>query len=365
MNVGRNDPCWCGSGNKYKKCHLHREEAIPFTTQEVLTSARKALQSERLCLDRNASTGTCDGPIVRAHTIQRNGGLSRIARDGYVVWLQSDVAKPLQPQVVGIKLASTFTGFCRKHDCETFAPLETIPFTFAAVQCCLLGYRSVCMELYKKRGFLKELDLMREMDRGRDVPSQVLTQSQIRGFRKGTDAALRELNAYKSIYESMLEKQEFSRMGYYALEFDRQPEIMCSGLFSPETDFQGGNLQDLANVDELAEQLSISVIPTDLGGAAVFAWIKDKRGGMERFIESLDAFPDERILHMLIQLVLETCENTCISPDWWHARNEIEMGKILTRVASLGFDDPHDLMDDGLTVVDWKVLGRHIAFHRS
>ena len=23
---GRNDPCWCGSGRKYKKCHLPDEE---------------------------------------------------------------------------------------------------------------------------------------------------------------------------------------------------------------------------------------------------------------------------------------------------------------------------------------------------
>ncbi|MDX8519001.1 SEC-C metal-binding domain-containing protein [Mesorhizobium dulcispinae] len=22
--LGRNDPCWCGSGQKYKKCHLNR-----------------------------------------------------------------------------------------------------------------------------------------------------------------------------------------------------------------------------------------------------------------------------------------------------------------------------------------------------
>jgi len=22
----RNDPCWCGSGRKYKKCHLHEDE---------------------------------------------------------------------------------------------------------------------------------------------------------------------------------------------------------------------------------------------------------------------------------------------------------------------------------------------------
>ncbi|HEY6005868.1 MAG TPA: SEC-C metal-binding domain-containing protein, partial [Anaeromyxobacter sp.] len=24
---GRNDPCWCGSGQKYKKCHLDSDEA--------------------------------------------------------------------------------------------------------------------------------------------------------------------------------------------------------------------------------------------------------------------------------------------------------------------------------------------------
>ena len=23
---GRNDPCWCGSGKKYKKCHLEADE---------------------------------------------------------------------------------------------------------------------------------------------------------------------------------------------------------------------------------------------------------------------------------------------------------------------------------------------------
>ncbi len=23
---GRNDPCWCGSGKKYKKCHLPQDD---------------------------------------------------------------------------------------------------------------------------------------------------------------------------------------------------------------------------------------------------------------------------------------------------------------------------------------------------
>ncbi|MDD9937416.1 MAG: SEC-C metal-binding domain-containing protein, partial [Myxococcales bacterium] len=25
--LGRNDPCWCGSGKKYKSCHLRSDEA--------------------------------------------------------------------------------------------------------------------------------------------------------------------------------------------------------------------------------------------------------------------------------------------------------------------------------------------------
>ncbi len=25
-NLGRNDECWCGSGRKYKRCHLEEDE---------------------------------------------------------------------------------------------------------------------------------------------------------------------------------------------------------------------------------------------------------------------------------------------------------------------------------------------------
>jgi tetratricopeptide (TPR) repeat protein len=33
-NIGRNDPCPCGSGKKYKKCCLHREEQLSLTSLE-------------------------------------------------------------------------------------------------------------------------------------------------------------------------------------------------------------------------------------------------------------------------------------------------------------------------------------------
>ena len=26
VRMGRNDPCWCGSGKKYKKCHFESDQ---------------------------------------------------------------------------------------------------------------------------------------------------------------------------------------------------------------------------------------------------------------------------------------------------------------------------------------------------
>lgn len=40
--LGRNDPCWCGSGKKYKKCHLSKDQRDRF---EAAHSARVASQT--------------------------------------------------------------------------------------------------------------------------------------------------------------------------------------------------------------------------------------------------------------------------------------------------------------------------------
>jgi hypothetical protein len=34
--LGRNDPCWCGSGQKYKKCHSERDR-LYFAQQRAQT----------------------------------------------------------------------------------------------------------------------------------------------------------------------------------------------------------------------------------------------------------------------------------------------------------------------------------------
>ncbi|MGO9646843.1 MAG: SEC-C metal-binding domain-containing protein [Terriglobales bacterium] len=52
--IGRNDPCWCESGKKYKKCHLDREfeTPIPLGAIEQRTIAESNIE---LCLHPSAS----------------------------------------------------------------------------------------------------------------------------------------------------------------------------------------------------------------------------------------------------------------------------------------------------------------------
>ena len=49
VNLGRNDPCWCGSGKKYKKCHLaSNEEAGPPRAAPEARSGGRSAKEESL-----------------------------------------------------------------------------------------------------------------------------------------------------------------------------------------------------------------------------------------------------------------------------------------------------------------------------
>ncbi|MFC1850403.1 SEC-C metal-binding domain-containing protein [candidate division CSSED10-310 bacterium] len=41
-NIGRNDICWCGSGLKYKRCHLSADSEIKASQRSAKLKAQKA-----------------------------------------------------------------------------------------------------------------------------------------------------------------------------------------------------------------------------------------------------------------------------------------------------------------------------------
>src|SRR4051794_32205609 len=77
-----NEPCWCGSGKKFKKCHRDRQTEQPVQ----LWDAELQYQNEKsgTCLYVDAVPGNeCGKPAIGSHTVPRSM-LSLIAPDGHV-----------------------------------------------------------------------------------------------------------------------------------------------------------------------------------------------------------------------------------------------------------------------------------------
>lgn len=362
----RNDLCWCGSGKKYKKCHMKREKAERIKISEMIETTQKAF-GQKLCLHPRVSKTECKGNIVKAHTVQR-AVLARIAEDGHVYGFLPDASvfksmgskeQVLAPSKIGINTASTFTGFCAKHDNETFCPIEAGDFICCAEHAFLLGYRALCRELFAKKAALDFSGLFRNIDSGQPLPVQVAIQRFAHPFIEGTKAGHSALVTIKTDYDVILERKDFGSVKYYAILFDHYPDILCSGGFWPEFDFSCKKVQNLLTPNP--ESMQFSLITMEKGGLAVFTWL-EKKGVCEQFINSLHTMSDTDLSHALVRFTFEYFENTYFKTSWWENLTEDQRIKLHERMAmvnSITMEHQTDcLIDDHLRVVNWKILER-------
>ena len=362
--LGRNEPCWCGSELKYKRCHLNRASEPPITIQEEKEAVRQTF-GKKYCIHPKAGN-ECSGNIVKAHTIQKKGfGLSRIARNGQVyryahIRPSGSATKVFGADLVHITNASTFTGFCSFHDNSTFQEIENNPFQVTEEHTFLLSYRAVAKEVFLKRAQFELIKFLRTLDRGKDTESQQHVQKYLDVWGNlGVVAGLKELEHHRQIYDNALMISDFSDVHYYVIELDRIPDFMCSGTVQPDYDFHGNVLQDWTDTTIMLDHITLSLIATDKGGAAVFSWC-GKNEASEKLVKSLHSLADDQIPHALVRYVFENFENVYASPAWWEALDKATQKKLLARLLSTLNTRRTSacLKDDGLRVVSWKVTDR-------
>ena len=365
--LGRNDPCWCGSGKKFKRCHLNRESEKPVAFWDAAREFRKVFAA-KTCLAPEGWRSDCSKTVARAHTVPRAGSLSHIAREGHVYSFVPSLENLKKhhgvcfPELRGIKRASTFTGFCSKHDDAIFAAIEKQPFSAAPEQCFLLGYRALAREIFTKLAAASLIDLRRTMDRGKPLEEQLDIQTLNFLYEIGVAAGLRDNAHYKSIYDEILQTQDFSAVRYYVIEVAGAPDVMCSAAVFPEQDFNGLELQDIGDITTTPDLLSFTSFFGGNAGAIVFAWTADSDRTCERLIESLHAIDDTHVTAALLRLFFEHCDNVHMRPDWWERLKDSSRQALVQRMAASVNPEtsrPNAILaDDGLQVPSWTVLRR-------
>ena len=363
MKQGRNERCWCGSGLKYKHCHLKRKDESAPSLEEML-QVQRGLGKRKLCMHPEASPTVCSSTIVNAHTIQRSGPLAAIAENNEVMTFSADLVPMLKSggipveRLVRIRSASTFTGFCEKHDGPTFAPFETVPFTGTREQCFLMGYRALCRELYAKTDQVEFMPAVRELDRGLSEDEQFMFQAARSIHELMSRVGCNDLMREKSIYDAILLSRDFSSLEACILTLDRCPDVVTSSFLPPTKDFNDNVLQDLSEVTVPVHGVGFNLLSTESGGVAVFTWLKSAEHVGRKLVSSLQAIDINRQADAIIRFAFSQTDNSHFSKSWWNRRSEQEKEGIRRLIAQdiHPFGESTSLIDDGFRTAEFAVI---------
>jgi hypothetical protein len=346
-------PCWCGSGKKWKWCHKGRD-AMRAPAYGELHAKMLDEAKNGICMHPEAPA-MCSRKIVKAHTVQKNGGLSAIAERGHVISalagynaLARNVGQ-LVPTPVGINSASTFFGFCSAHDAKFFRPAEYNLLGLTNEVAFLLAYRAMSYEYYAKLLAERWHPIQAMADCGQPFDRQVAIQMQFHWVLQGTRLAIQDFVGVKQRFDTAWMEQRYHEISFFAVEFEHCMPIVGCGGFAPEFDFLGRTQQHLGRLE--IENVYFNWTVIDGRSVAIFAWLQSEHPYCRDFVESFKQLPCSDYANALIRMSFEHIENIYFRPSWWNALKPEIREKLVLKMRNGTISGEHsapNLLSDGL-----------------
>ena len=257
---------------------------------------------------------------------------------------------------MGINRASTFLGFCGLHDYEMFKSVENGSIVLTSETAFLLSFRAVAYETLQKEAALRNIDILRDFDKGKPFWQQCEIQNYINMSAEGTKRGLDDLKRWKHEYDKAFLNHEFEKYQFYCVAFAETLPVVACGAFYPEFDFRGQPLQRIGRGDASFEHITFNLTVINGHGVAALGWIAGDEGPAASFASSFAAIPSRQKASAAVRLAFEYLENTFLRPTWWQSMSELRRDVVLRHAASgLGHGPertPVSLQDDGFAF--WK-----------
>ncbi len=363
----RNAPCWCGSGKKYKKCHLDRDVQPKDNPWDAVEANRKAFTQKKCCA-HGLGLGPCEGGIIKAHTVSRGPNLAKIAKNGHVQHYTASIAKmnknagKLSVEKIGINDASTFLGFCRKHDQELFSCIENEPFTGRPDQCLAVAYRTMSRELYGKDAASHLRETLRGADKGMKIPEQLIYQVMRDEINMGNEAARRELKATYDALTSALVHNRLDVLRSVVFELSAPLPFMFAGAWTPFSDLYGRELQS-GDADELLDQVFFSSFSGEHSGMICISWRDTNHAPGKVIADQIETLPVDQQTSACLQILMKHVENIFFDPDWFKSLDE-KQRKQLDTLAASGMDFMGSIPTAAVRLdIDFKLPTVFRSFH--
>jgi len=265
----------------------------------------------------------CSKTAIRSHSQQKEKQLRSIATDGCVYAMQrsiyQSIKNPDEPLIIskqGLSEASTFPGFCEKHDKDLFHPIDNSQIAENSEQAFLIFMRSFCYEIAQKRRGLKWMNGLIEL-------LETLGNNNLREVEIMRDG-IKHFTELDSVYYldrlwAAYCSRNFEIVETKWITANKNIGISSSCIFTPHVNAHElyenymckGKPQPLLSFNVIPEQQkSHIVISWFKEHAELTSWIKDRicsNDSIEEFV-NYGAFAES--------------EDTCISPVVWESLSD-------------------------------------------
>lgn len=272
MKIGRNEPCPCGSGKKYKKCCLNKSDEQRLAEAVIRSSDNLKKEAHiKQCLHPNKDE--CDEKIVKAHAIQNNRILNKISEKGMVIFMDGVQHLLFQTaEAKGRKVATIFTGFCKYHDKTLFQEIEDKPFACTPKQLFLLTYRTLAWHYHKKQEQINAEAIYYEKmcQEGYDFAKSEGFLEYLTMLSVGHSDNDRE----KKSFDAYLLAGNYDAISAVAWEIPYEVSFAVSMMTELEHDIQGNRLNDMM-ADEPSKKIYLNIFPADGKSFCIWSWLRD------------------------------------------------------------------------------------------
>ena len=271
MKIGRNDPCPCGSGLKYKRCCLNKSdtqkmaEAVAYSLENIKRESRI-----KQCLHPNKSE--CNGKIIKAHAIQNNRILNKIAVDGMLITLDGTEFNMFQTSdKKGRGVATTFTGFCQYHDKHLFQEIEDKDFVGSEKQIFLMTYRTLAWHFHKKQEQANStcIQIEKMFEKGYDLFKSEDFSVYFGALKMGLSDNMVE----KRTFDEALLEEEYDVINYSIWEIPYMIEFAISMMNELEHDIYGNRINDMESAEPL-KNIYLNIFPSGEKSYCIWSWLK-------------------------------------------------------------------------------------------
>jgi len=277
-----------------------------------LIRCQKAFASKSKCMISWISE--CKNRPINSHLISKSA-LSTIAEKGHLINYQYDLFK-LEEQTdpifksVGIGKASTFKGFCSKHDSELFSKLDNNEFNLDEQLAAVLSLRGIAHEVWQKRAAHNQLssyDLVDENFQSDEFQARFMNSLSL--------GASHFLIHYNNTVRDIIEKTS-TKWKYVEFISPFSLPFCYTGPINLDAFIQYNQLEPDARF--IYPVVTVSVIPRRSGTSISLTWSGALTPAMKVFFKRFES-AGKHLPELLLQIGLEHVEKIYFKPSWFES----------------------------------------------